>query len=198
MDKRVDLYVLEKQKWIKELNLLREAILSVELKEEFKWSAPAYSHKGKNVVGLGAYKNYVAIWFFHGALLNDNHHKFVHYKGEKAKAMRQWRFEGLEQIINELPIVIAYVSESKSNMENGKLVKPNSKKPLIIPEELINEFNVNEPVRLAFEGLSHTKRREFSDYISGAKQMKTKLSRLDKVFEMIKNGVGLNDKYRKC
>ena len=48
----------------KALKLLREIINSTELEETIKWNAPTYTLNGKNVIGLGAFKNHFGIWFF--------------------------------------------------------------------------------------------------------------------------------------
>lgn len=46
------------------LSLLRKIISSTELEETLKWSAPVYTLNGKNVLGLGAFKNHFGVWFF--------------------------------------------------------------------------------------------------------------------------------------
>lgn len=50
----------------------------------------------------------------------------------------------------------------------------------------------------AFERLSPGKQREYADYISEAKRVETKESRLEKITPMIADGVGLHDKYKNC
>ena len=198
MDQRVDQYIMEKERWAKELNLLRQTAIDSGFKEDYKWSSPAYTYNGKNVIGLAAFKEYVGIWFFQGALMNDDKKKFRHSDNEKAKAMRQWVFVSFDEIYKNLPIVEAYFLEALENMKKGLVVKPSSKKPLIIPEELLNELDKNEALSVKFQGLNLTKKREFSNHISSAKQLKTKQSRIVKIIPLIMEGIGLNDKYRKC
>jgi uncharacterized protein YdeI (YjbR/CyaY-like superfamily) len=48
-----------------------------------------------------------------------------------------------------------------------------------------------------FNSLTKGKQREFAEYISDAKQQKTKLNRLQKIIPLIQQNIGLNDKYRK-
>ncbi|MDT0687112.1 DUF1801 domain-containing protein [Autumnicola psychrophila] len=36
-----------------------------------KWGAPVYTLEGKNVIGLAAFKNHCAMWFFNGASLKE-------------------------------------------------------------------------------------------------------------------------------
>ena len=53
--------------------------------EEWKWDTPVWSNNG-NVVAAGAFKDYLKINFFKGALLEDPNHLFN--AGLEAKASR--------------------------------------------------------------------------------------------------------------
>ena len=85
-------------RWQEEVVWLREILLSTRLEEGIKWGAPCYMHRGKNLVGLGAFKSYFGLWFFQGALLPDPHGVLVNAQSGKTKALRQWRFESGEEI----------------------------------------------------------------------------------------------------
>ena len=50
---------------------LRPILLSCGLVEDIKWGKPCYSHKGSNIVILQEMKEFLALMFFKGALLND-------------------------------------------------------------------------------------------------------------------------------
>lgn len=56
--------IREEGKWVDEVMLLRELALSVGLEETIKWGGPTYTYNGKNVLGLGGFKNYACIWFW--------------------------------------------------------------------------------------------------------------------------------------
>ena len=43
------------------ISKLRALLLKTELKETYKWNAPVYTINGKNVVGLGRFKNHFGI-----------------------------------------------------------------------------------------------------------------------------------------
>ena len=62
---------IQESKFREALRVLRKLILSIGLNESLKWNAPVYDLDGKNILGLGAFKNHFGIWFFNGALLND-------------------------------------------------------------------------------------------------------------------------------
>ena len=70
--KSVDQYIETHPSWEQELLFLREILQNTELEECIKWGAPVYALDGKNVVGMAAFKNHCALWFFNGALLKEN------------------------------------------------------------------------------------------------------------------------------
>ena len=193
--KTVDEFILNTQSGKDILIVLREIINSTELEETVKWGAPCYTYKGKNVVGLGAFKSYVGVWFFQGGLLKDKNGVLLNAQEEKTKAMRQWRFNSIEEINQE--ILINYINESIENFKNNKEIKPDRRKTLDIPKTLKSEFETDAGLKAAFDNFTKGKQREFADYISEAKQEKTKNARLQKIIPLIKQRIGLNDKYRK-
>jgi uncharacterized protein YdeI (YjbR/CyaY-like superfamily) len=64
MNLKVDEYISKKEKWRKELEILRAVFADLPLDEAIKWGAPTYVFKKKNIVGLAAFKNYCGLWFF--------------------------------------------------------------------------------------------------------------------------------------
>mgnify|MGYP000297753447 CR=1 FL=1 len=65
--------------------------------------------------------------------------------------------------------------------------------PVVLTNALANDKNL----KVNFDAFSPYKQREFIEYIASAKQEKTKVSRLEKCLPLIKDGIGLMDKYRK-
>ncbi len=192
----VEDFITKNQHWQSELILLRETALSLELEEGLKWGFPVYMVNGKNVIGLGAFKSYVGVWFFHGALLHDKGKKLMNAQEGKTQAMRQWRFSSMDEIKDDLPLVETYIKEAIANQKAGKSISPSKGKPVVIPDELTNALKGND-LEAVFSGLSLSKRRDYAEYISEAKKEETKIRRLEKILPMIQDGVGLNDKYSK-
>ena len=193
--KTVDEFILNVDNGKDILIVLRDIIKSTGLEETVKWGAPCYTYKGKNIVGLEAFKSYTGLWFFQGALLKDSKNVFMNPREDKTKAMRQWRFNSVEEINQD--ILMEYIAESIENVKRNKEIKPDRSKPVIIPDELIAEFDNSSVLKTSFNNLTKGKQREYADYISQAKQEKTRLSRMQKVIPLILQGIGLNDKYRK-
>ena len=193
--KKVEEYIAKKAQWQNELIFLRNILLDLPVDETIKWGSPFYTSKGKNIVGLSAFKNYCGLWFVQGALLKDKHHVLINAQEGKTAAMRQMRFTSLDEI--NVDLVKEYVLEAVQNQNLGKEIKP-KKKPLIIPIELQSEFDKNQQLKEIFESFTLGKKRDYAEYISEAKREATKQTRLEKIIPMILNGVGLNDKYKNC
>ena len=195
----VEEYIDKHKNWSTELDILRSLLQESGMIETIKWGAPVYTVDGKNVIGLGAFKSYVGIWFFNGVFLNDKHDKLQNAQEGKTKALRQWRFSSKEEIINDEKIIKNYVKEAIANQKAGKELKPEkSSAKMTIPEELQDALSKNNDFKEAFESFTPFKQKEFIEYIGSAKRSATRVSRLTKVTPMIFDGVGLNDKYRNC
>lgn len=179
--------------WQEELLFLKSIIDKTELVETIKWGGPIYVYNKKNVIGIGGFKNYFAIWFLNGVFLKDEKKRLINAQEDKTKSMRQWRFTSKEEV-NEKE-VLEYILEAIENEKQGKIIKP-SKKEMIVSELLEKEMIQNPALATAFQKFSPYKKYEFLEYIETAKQEKTKLSRIEKVIPMILANVGLNDKYR--
>jgi len=179
--------------WEEELILLKAIIDKTELTETTKWGGPVFVYEKKNVVGIGGFKDYFALWFFNGVFLKDEKKKLINAQEDVTKSLRQWRFSSKDEI--DETVILEYLKEAIENEKQGKVIKP-SKKEAIVSELLNKEMAQNPALAAAFEKFSPYKQYEFLEYIETAKQEKTKLSRIEKVLPMILANVGLNDKYR--
>ena len=90
---KVNAYLNKNQHFLQALEKLRKIMLKAGLEETYKWSFPVYTYQGKNIAGLGAFKNHFGVWFFQGSLLEDKGGYLMNAQEGKTKAMRQWRFE---------------------------------------------------------------------------------------------------------
>ena len=190
----VDAYIEGHPEWHDALVKLRTIVNESGLNETVKWGGPCYTSGGKNVVGLGAFKSYVGIWFYQGALLKDQLGVLINAQEGTTKALRQWRFQSAKEI-KAAPIK-AYIAEAVENQSKGRMIKADRKKPLSIPDELALLFARTPELGICFETLTLSKQREYCEYIATAKRAATKSSRIEKITPMILKKQGLNDKYR--
>ncbi|MCY3714781.1 MAG: YdeI/OmpD-associated family protein [Gemmatimonadetes bacterium] len=193
--KSVEDYLECHVEWRSLLERLRNIMNECEVEETVKWGQPCYTHAGKNVVGIGAFKEFVSVWFFQGALLRDKQGVLVNAQEGKTRAMRQWRFQAIEEI--DEPLLRAYVDESIENQRLGKEIKAETKKPVEVPDELAGALAEDRDAGERFNALTPGKQREYTEYIAEAKRAETRTRRLEKILPMIRAGHGLNDKYKR-
>ncbi len=194
--KTVDDYIANAGDWQAELKRLREILKATPLTEDVKWGAPCYTHKGKNVVGLAAFRNWVCLWFHQGALLEDGSKVLVNAQEGKTKALRQWRMTSAKDI--KPTLIRRYVKEAIALVDAGKEIKAVRTKSVDVPPELSKAMRRFKGATAGFRGLTPGKQREYTSYVAEAKRDDTKQKRIDKILPMIAAGVGLNDKYRNC
>ena len=106
----VDAYVEGHPKWQQQLKELRHLLSNFPFEETIKWGSPVYVYKGKNLIGMAAFKNHFALWFFEGALLSRNQELFKNAQEGKTKSLRQIRFDENSEI--QPGVLSQYITES--------------------------------------------------------------------------------------
>ena len=167
-------------------------ILACQLTEELKWGKPCYTFQKHNIVVILPLKEYCALLFCKGALLNDANGILIK-PGENTQAARQLRFTNVREIVEMETILKTYIYEAIEVEKAG--LKVNFKKipEFIIPEELQNKLDESPALKTAFDALTPGRQRAYILYFSAAKQSKTRESRVGKCMQQILNGKGLND-----
>ncbi|MFP3794320.1 YdeI/OmpD-associated family protein [Bacillus subtilis] len=189
---KVDEFLSKAKKWKEKFEKLRTIILDCELTEDFKWMHPCYTYNNKNVVLIHGFKEYCALLFHKGALLQDAHGILIQ-QTENVQAARQIRFTNVQEI-NELENILkAYIHEAIEVEKAGLKVEVNKNIELNIPEELQNKFDEIPALKIAFEALTPGRQRAYTLYFSQAKQSKTRESRVEKYVQKILDGKGLKD-----
>ncbi|MGG1244110.1 YdeI family protein [Bacillus cabrialesii] len=190
MNPKVDDFLSKATKWKDEYEKLRAIVLDCELAEEFKWMHPCYTFNNKNIVLIHGFKEYCALLFHKGALLQDSHGILIQ-QTENVQAARQIRFANVQEIVEMEAILKAYIQEAIEVERAGLQVKKNTE--FTIPEELQNKFDEIPALKTAFEALTPGRQRAYIFYFSQAKQSKTRESRVEKCVQKILDGKGLKD-----
>jgi uncharacterized protein YdeI (YjbR/CyaY-like superfamily) len=192
----VEEFLERNPRWNRELDQLRNLFLSYNFEEGIKWGSPVYMKDGKNLFGLGSFKNHYAIWLFLGGLLEKNTSLLTNAQEGKTHAMRQIKFDETSQ--PDLTELSKYVEETLSLHKQGKKFVMTQKKDLILADDLKNKIKEDQKFEEAFKALTPGKQKEYSEYISQAKREETRQSRMEKIIPLIMAGKGLNDKYKNC
>ncbi|MEZ4873985.1 MAG: DUF1801 domain-containing protein [Flavobacteriaceae bacterium] len=83
-----------------------------------KWYQPCYTVKGKNVVIISGFKDYCALNFLKGALINDTEGILVQ-PTENVQAGRQIRFTSSEEINIMKPVLKTYILDAVEIEKKG-------------------------------------------------------------------------------
>lgn len=192
MNSSVDIYFSNVKKWQKELELLRSIVLDCGLTEELKWKVPCYTHQKSNIVLIHAFKEYCALLFFNGALLNDSNGLLIQ-QTENVQAGRQIRFTNSQEIVDLKHILKAYIFEAIEVNKAGLKVELKKHTEYKIVDEFQNKLNENPALKTAFEALTPGRQRGYLLYFSAPKQAKTIELRIENSIPLIFKGKGLLD-----
>lgn len=192
MNSGVDAFLSKAQKWQEETEKLRMIILDCQLTEELKWGKPCYSFQKSNIVIIQGFKEYCALMFFKGALLNDASGILIKI-GENTQAMRQIRFTSVREIIEMEPILKAYIYEAIEMEKAGLKVDFKKTSDYNIPKEFQNKLDEIPVLKTAFNALTPGRQRAYILYFSAPKQSTTRESRIEKYIPQILRGKGLNE-----
>ena len=193
MNTEVDGYFGRAKKWQEELAKLRKIVLDCQLTEQLKWGKPCYTFQNSNIVLIIGFKEYCALLFCKGALINDPNGILI-IPGENTQAARQIRFTNVREIVEMEPILKSYIYGAIEVEKAGLEVIYKRNTELIFPEELLNKLDQNPAFKTAFGALTPGRQRAYNIYFSAPKQSKTRESRIEKCVQQILNGKGLNDR----
>lgn len=192
MNPKVDGFLNKAKKWKAEFEALRKIVLDCELTEDFKWMHPCYTFEKKNIVLIHGFKEYCALLFHKGALLQDTRGILIQ-QTENVQAARQIRFTNVQEIIEMEPVLKAYINEAIEVEKAGLEVDFKKTSEYIIPDEFQNKLDEIPALKAAFEALTPGRQRAYLHYFSEPKQSKTRTSRVEKYMQQILDGKGLND-----
>lgn len=192
MNPKVDFYFNEAKTWHEEIEQLRMIVLDCGLTEELKWGVPCYTFQTSNIVLIHVFKEYCALLFFKGALLNDANGILIQ-QTENVQAARQIRFTNVGEIVEMKPILKAYIFEAIEVEKAGLKVDLKKTAEFAISEEFQNKLEEMPALKAAFNALTPGRQRAYMLHFSAPKQSKTREARVEKHIPQILNGKGLND-----
>ena len=192
MNPKVDWFFSQDTQWQKEYEKLRKIILGCGLIEELKWGCPCYTFENANIVLIHGFKEYCALLFFKGALLNDPNGILIQ-QTKNVQSARQIRFTNAKEIVKMEKILKAYAYEAIEVERAGLKVKLKKTSEYKIPEEFQKRLHKSAALKKAFDALTPGRQRGYIFYFSQAKQSKTRESRIEKSMKQILSGKGLND-----
>jgi len=192
MNPRVDFYFSKAKSWQQELEKLRTIVLDCGLTEELKWGCPCYTFQNTNIVLIHVFKEYCALLFFKGALLNDPNGILIQ-QTKNVQSARQIRFTHVQEIVKMKANLKAYIFEAIEVEKAGLKVNLKKTTEYAVPEEFQNKLDKTPALKKAFMALTPGRQRGYILHFSAPKLSKTRESRIEKSMRRILKGKGLND-----
>jgi uncharacterized protein YdeI (YjbR/CyaY-like superfamily) len=189
---QVDAFLKREDKWRAELEKLRAMILESGLTEELKWGHPCYALDGKNVVLMHGFKEYCAILFHKGALLQDPEGVLVQ-QTKNVQSARQIRFTSVQEVQKLAETVKAYLHQAIEVERAGLKVELKKTDEFEMPEELASKLAKSAKLKKAFAALTPGRQRAYLMHFSQPKLAKTRAARVEKHIPRILEGLGLDD-----
>jgi uncharacterized protein YdeI (YjbR/CyaY-like superfamily) len=189
-DPRVDAYIRKAQPFARPiLNHLRRIAHGAcpDVKETIKWQMPFFDYKGP-LCFMAAFQQHCAFGFWRGKLL------FGH---ENKGAMRHFgRITSIDDLPKEKKL-IGYVRKAAELNETGVTGSRTlrGKQKLNVPVDLRTALQKNARARKTFNDFSYSHKKEYVDWITGAKRDETRQRRLKTAIQWLGQGKPQNWKY---
>jgi uncharacterized protein YdeI (YjbR/CyaY-like superfamily) len=194
-DPRVDAYIDKAADFARPiLTHLRDTVHAAvpDVVEEMKWSFPHFTYKGM-LCSMAAFKQHAMFGFWKGSLV----------LGDKAKTDAGMGHLGRITTIAELPPkkqLTAYIRKAAALNDEGVTIARAPKRPmsaaaLRVPPDLAAALKKNKKAQATFEKFRPSHRREYIEWITGAKTDATRARRLKTAVEQMAQGKSQNWKY---
>jgi len=181
------------KKWKEEFYLLREIITENDsLEEDYKWMHPCYTLGGKNVVLIHGFKEYFALLFHKGVLMKDPQNILIQ-QTENVQSARQIRFRNIEEVEKQRAIIKKYIQEAVKIEQSGQKVELKKASEYPVPEEFQRALDEDMALNQSFYALSPGRQKGYLFYFNQAKQSKTRETRIEKYYQNILEGKGIDD-----
>lgn len=192
MNPKVDAFLIKAKQWREELTILRSIVMDSGLGEELKWGAPCYVHEKANVIIIQGFKDYFALMFFKGALMEDPQ-DLLRKPGENTQSGRQIRMTSMDEMLSQEELLRAYIQNAIAGEKAGDKVIVKKTEEYPVPLELEESFAENSDLQHAFYGLTPGRQRANLLHFAEAKQSATRKTRIEKYTPRILNGKGILD-----
>ncbi len=199
-DKAIDQYIVKSADFAKPiLNHIRELVHKAcpDAEEKTKWGMPHFDYKGKMMCHMAAFKQHAAMGFWFGAIMKDA------VLLENAKSEVAMGHLGRITSLKDLPPdkkIIVWIKESMELIDKGvklPVKKATVKKEIAAPDYFIKALAKNKKAKQVFDNFAPSHKKEYLEWITGAKTEETRNRRMDTAIELIAEGKGRNWKYEK-
>ena len=174
--------------WQRGLTELRRLCLAAGLTETVKWGHPCYTHSGRNIAIIGAFRGDFRLSFFHAALMKDPE-GVLERQGPNTRHADMIRFTDNEQVGDRASVIAAYLVEAMGYAEAG-LKPPKDDTARELPEELIEAMDADPDLAEAFHALTPGRQTSYVIHLSSARTSATRVARILRARSKIMAGKG--------
>ena len=196
-DPRVDAYIARQADFARPiLAYVREAVHEAcpDVEETIKWGMPSFLHAGGILGGMAAFKQHASFGYWKHALVVG--------EGEQRTGMGSY---GKLASISDLPprrTLLAHIRKAaKLNEEGVKTPAARKAAPRPLPEapaDLLAALGNNAKARAVFDKFPPSHKRDYVEWITGAKRGDTRSRRVAQAVEWMAEGKPRNWKYMNC
>ncbi len=189
-DPRIDAYIAKAatfaQPILTHLRKLVHATVSG-LDETLKWGVPHFTYKGKNLAGFAAFKAHAAF--------------MIHGGGRQDDGMGQCgKIAALADLPSDEDLAARILAAKERIDAGGTAVKSATAKvpkaEIAMPEEFAAALDAD--ARANFDAFPPSARRDYLEWVTGAKREETRAQRIAQAAEWIAEGKKRNWKYEAC
>jgi uncharacterized protein YdeI (YjbR/CyaY-like superfamily) len=178
--------------WHEGLLELRQICSGAGLSEHVKWGHPCYTHAGRNIAIIGAFREDFRLTFFNAALMSDPHRALVG-QGPNSRHPDCFRFDNNAQVAASGAVIREYLLEAMGYAEQG-IRPPKVEYELELPDELVEALEADPELSQAFWLLTPGRQRSYVFALNSAKTSATKVARILKYRDKILSGKGALDR----
>ena len=174
--------------WIDGLIALRRICLAMPLQETAKWGHPCYTHAGRNIAILGAFRGDFRLNFMNAGLICDTE-GVLEPQGPNSQTPSTIRFTAPGQVGEMEPVIRAYLRQLMDHAEAGTR-PPKAEREIDMPDELIEALDADPDLAEAFHALTPGRRKSYMFNLNQTKQSATRVARIARFREKIIAGKG--------
>ena len=186
----VNAWLAATKRWRDEATHLRGILLDCGLSEAVKWGKPCYGHGDANIAVVQPFRDFLALLFFKGVLL-ETRAGVLEAQGENTHAARRVCFQSVDEV-QAMESTLRNLVRQAIAVEKAGTPLPDRGELVLVPE-LQHCLDADPALKAAFEALTPGRRRAYHLQIAAAKQSKTRTERVAKFAPRILAGKGLRD-----
>ncbi len=193
---QINTFIAEQDEWKRRILVrLRQLIHQADpnIEETWRWDKPHFDHNGI-MVGMGAFKEFVSVWFHKGGLIKDPKKLFEPQAKGDEKGMRAYKIREGEGI-NEAAFSDLVKKAIALNAKGTKVTDARGpRKALVVPEELESVLRKDPTAWANWEAFTYGHKKEYAEWVADAKREETRKRRIAQALEMIREGKGQSER----